>query len=149
MISLDKFVALQSELLGLEREAELEQAEQLVANINDKDLEKRGIGLTKLSIGGKTVGLFGKTVLHLVKWRGGVELPANNLSTGDIVGLSPSSGAAASTEQQIASGIITKIGPESVSVAFEETLESMDLDEDQLLKIVKLANDVTYRRLKR
>ena len=108
MGSLDQFVSVQSELLELERKAELEQSEQLLQDISDKDLEKRGIGINKLSLSGTALGLFGKSVVKLCKWKNGVgawPLPANNLSGGDIVGMSPSG-----SSEQIASGIITKIG---------------------------------------
>jgi ATP-dependent RNA/DNA helicase IGHMBP2 len=50
---------------------------------------------------------------------------------------------------QISSGVVTKVGQTSIVVSFEESLDSMELSRDDLYKIVKLANDVTYRRLKK
>ena len=37
----------------------------------------------------------------------------------------------------------------SLSVSFDESIESLGLDDDAPVNIIKLANDVTHKRLKR
>lgn len=46
----------------------------------------------------------------------------------------------------LGSGVVSRVASKSIDVAFEE---NMDLDEDAQFKLVKLANEVTYKRLKR
>ena len=67
--------------------------------------------------------------------------------TGDIAGLSSSQ--SEGHHETIASGIVSKVTPSCISVAFEESLESLNVDDQTQYKLLKLANDVTYRRLKR
>ena len=66
---------------------------------------------------------------------------------GDIVALSLTTAETAS--ESLASGIISKVGPSSISVAFEEGCDVFAFDDDDLYKLMKLANDITYQRLKR
>ena len=50
----------------------------------------------------------------------------------------------------VASGIISHVTQSSISVAFDEANENLfELDDTASYKIVKLANDVTYRRIQR
>jgi hypothetical protein len=70
------------------------------------------------------------------------------LCAGDIVGLSLT--ADSNSADNIASGIISHVTQVSISVAFDEANESLfELDDSAFYKIVKLANDVTYRRIQR
>lgn len=66
---------------------------------------------------------------------------------GDIAGLSVSS--SEPSGEQIASGIVSKVTQTSVSVAFEEQHDVFSLDDQTKYKLMKLANNVTYKRLKR
>jgi len=67
---------------------------------------------------------------------------------GDIVGLAQSSSTGLS--EMIASGVVSHVTPTSLSVAYDGQ-HDMLLELDNLVhyKLVKLANDVTYRRLLR
>ncbi len=53
------------------------------------------------------------------------------------------------SKDTLGSGIVSRVGQATVHVAFDEALDQQDLDNDQQYKLVKLANDVTYKRLKR
>ena len=64
---------------------------------------------------------------------------------GDIVGLGWLSG----DVKEIASGIVSRVTETAVTVAFEETADSLTFDDDGPFKLVKLANDVTHKRIKR
>lgn len=68
--------------------------------------------------------------------------------SGDIVGLSLMSGDGPA--DSIASGIVSHVTQLSVSIAYDESNESLfDLDDAAQYKLIKLANDVTYRRMQR
>ena len=71
-------------------------------------------------------------------------LPAHAISSGDIIGISESSGSA----KQISSGVVTSVTQMAIVASFDESSESTDLSSEGMYRAVKLANDVTYRRLK-
>lgn len=66
---------------------------------------------------------------------------------GDIVGLYDSSECSATS--QIGTGIVTRVSQTSVSVAFDDLKDGIGFDRDALYNLLKLANDVTYKRMKR
>ena len=69
------------------------------------------------------------------------------LTAGDIVGLYSGGGPIAGLQ---ISGVVTRITSTQVSVAFDELSDSVDLSAySGMIQLVKLANDVTYRRIKR
>lgn len=69
-----------------------------------------------------------------------------SVSAGDIVGLYD----AANEGSQLATGILTRITQKSVSVAFDESHDcQLSLDRESSYRLLKLANDVTYKRLKK
>lgn len=68
--------------------------------------------------------------------------------SGDIAGLSET-GAEISDRDALGSGIVSHVTANSISVAFDDSHDNLTLDERTPYKLVKLANDVTYRRIKR
>lgn len=65
---------------------------------------------------------------------------------GDIVGLYDSAGQG----DPLSTGIVTRVTSKAVTVAFEESRDGMlSLDRDSSYRLLKLANDVTYNRLKK
>ena len=69
------------------------------------------------------------------------------LVIGDIVGVL--SGNKPIAGQRI-SGVITKSTSSLISVVFDDLSDSVDLsDYNGMIQLVKLANDVTYRRIRR
>jgi len=68
--------------------------------------------------------------------------------TGDIVGLAQSSSPGLS--ELIASGVVSHVTQISVSIAYDGQHDTLlELDNSDHYKLVKLANDITYRRLLR
>lgn len=67
--------------------------------------------------------------------------------TGDIVGLHDTGGCAA--DSQIATGIVTRVSQTSISVAFDDSKDGLAFDTDAAYNLLKLANDVTYKRMKK
>lgn len=70
-----------------------------------------------------------------------------SLLTGDIVGLYDTSECTAAA--QIGTGIVTRVSQSAVSVAFDDSKDGASFDDDALYNLLKLANDVTYKRMKR
>lgn len=64
---------------------------------------------------------------------------------GDIVGLYEAQG-----DSPLATGTLTHITSRSVTVAFEDSQDfQLSSDQEHSYRLLKLANDVTYRRLKK
>ncbi|XP_022045575.2 DNA-binding protein SMUBP-2 [Acanthochromis polyacanthus] len=147
-MALEKFVSTTLELLQEEREAEIEETRIWQENISLKDLQNKGVCLLKLQIGSQSTGLYGRTVVVLVprKHLGFSSLPSNSFGPGDIVGLYDTAGCTAAS--QICTGIVTRVSQASVSVALDDLKDGLSFDADGLYNLLKLANDVTYKRMK-
>ncbi|KAK3594546.1 hypothetical protein CHS0354_023602 [Potamilus streckersoni] len=145
MFSLEEFVSKTLKLLEKERETEIEETRILTEKLPAKELQRRGVCLLKLKISSRRSGLYGRTVITFEPNHG--DLPSHNLTPGDIVGLNPSTGD--SQSESLGSGIVTRSSTSAVSVAFDDSQDLFSLNDDGLYKLTKLANDVTYKRLKR
>ncbi|KAL7402327.1 hypothetical protein ABVT39_013257 [Epinephelus coioides] len=147
-MTVEQFVSKTLELLQEEREAEIEETRIWQENISLKDLQNKGVCLLKLQIGSQSTGLYGRTVVILEprKHLGFSSLPSNNFGPGDIVGLYDTGGCTAAS--QIGTGIVTRVSQTSISVAFDDSKDGLNFDTDALYNLLKLANDVTYKRMK-
>uniref|UniRef100_A0A8C5LCH1 DNA-binding protein SMUBP-2 n=1 Tax=Jaculus jaculus TaxID=51337 RepID=A0A8C5LCH1_JACJA len=146
--AVEDFVTKQLELLELERDAEVEERRSWQEHSSLKELQSRGVCLLKLQISSQRTGLYGQRLVTFEprKCIAGAELPSNSFSSGDIVGLYD----ATNENGQLATGVLTRITQKSVTVAFDETHDfQLSLDRDSLYRLLKLANDVTYKRLKK
>nr|XP_029507710.1 DNA-binding protein SMUBP-2 isoform X1 [Oncorhynchus nerka] len=143
------FVSKTLELLQEEREAEIEETKLWQENVSLKDLQSKGVCLLKLQIGSQSTGLYGRSLLLLEprKHMGVSVLPSNNFGPGDIVGLYDLDGCKPSS--QVCTGVVTRISQSAVTVACEDSPDGLNLDTDALYNLMKLANDVTYKRMKK
>ncbi|KAG7245412.1 hypothetical protein INR49_010863 [Caranx melampygus] len=100
-------------------------------NISLKDLQNKGVCLLKLQIGSQATGLYGRTVVILEprKHLGFLSLPSNTFGP-------------------IATGIVTRVSQTSISVAFDDSKDGLGFDTDAPYNLLKLANDITYKRMK-
>ncbi|XP_075568018.1 DNA-binding protein SMUBP-2 isoform X2 [Pelecanus crispus] len=136
------------ELLREEREAELAESRAWQENISLKELQRRGVCLLKLQAANQRTGLYGRLLVTFQprKYDSDAELPYNSFGPGDIVGLYDSAGQG----DPLSTGIITRVTSKAVTVAFEESRDGMlSLDRESSYRLLKLANDVTYNRLKK
>lgn len=145
-MSLEKFVNQHIQLLDKEREAEIEETRHVNETLPPKELQRRGVCLLKLHIRSRRTGFYGRTVVTFEPGGALQELPAHNITPGDIVSLTASS--AHQGDEGFGSGIVTHAGKSAISVAFDDKEDLYDLQEEDLYKLTKLANDVTYKRLK-
>uniref|UniRef100_A0A8D0GUI7 Helicase SMUBP-2/HCS1 1B domain-containing protein n=1 Tax=Sphenodon punctatus TaxID=8508 RepID=A0A8D0GUI7_SPHPU len=141
------FVSQQLELLQEEREAEIAEARKWQENISLKELQRRGVCLLKLQVANQRTGLYGRLLVTFQprKYDSDAELPCNNFGPGDIVGLYETAGQG----DQLSTGIVTRLTPKAVTIAFDESQGSLlGVDQESSYRLLKLANDVTYKRLK-
>ncbi|XP_076971556.1 DNA-binding protein SMUBP-2 isoform X2 [Tamandua tetradactyla] len=146
--AVESFVAKQLDLLELERDAEVEERRSWQENISVKELQSRGVCLLKLQVSSQRTGLYGRLLVTFEPRKCGSApvLPSNSFTSGDIVGLYDS----ANQGSQLATGILTRITPKAITVAFDETHDfQLSLDRGNSYRLLKLANDVTYKRLKK
>ncbi|XP_003468365.3 DNA-binding protein SMUBP-2 [Cavia porcellus] len=146
--AVETFVAKHLYLLELERDAEVEERRSWQENISLKELQSRGVCLLKLQVSSQRTGLYGRLLVTFEPRRCGpvAVLPSNSFTSGDIVGLYDT----ANEGRQLATGILTRITQKSVSVAFDESHDfQLTLDRENFYRLLKLANDVTYKRLKK
>ncbi|MBN3300550.1 SMBP2 protein, partial [Amia calva] len=117
-------------------------------SVSLKELQRKGVCLLKLQIGSQRTGLYGRLVVIFEPRKYDVTalLPSNSIGPGDIVGLYDSQGIGQSS--QVATGVVTRITQSALSVAFDETQDGLNLAGESHFNILKLANDVTYKRLK-
>ncbi|NWR49136.1 SMBP2 protein, partial [Regulus satrapa] len=117
-------------------------------SISLKELQRRGICLLKLQVTSQRTGLYGRLLLTFQprKWDLDTELPSNSFGPGDIVGLYESAGQG----NPLCTGVVTRVTPRAVMVALEEPWDGEQaVDHKRSFHLLKLANDVTYNRLKR
>lgn len=97
--------------------------------------------------GGKNLLLISSHQVH-VKWIAHMTLFLSywvGIFSGDIVGASLVS---KPLNESVASGIVVRVTRESVEIAFDQN-GSDESFEDASYNLIKLANDVTYKRLKK
>ncbi|XP_043120975.1 DNA-binding protein SMUBP-2 isoform X2 [Puntigrus tetrazona] len=146
-MEVENFVSKTLELLQEEREAELEETRAWQENLSPKNLQHKGVYLLKLQIASQHTGMYGRllVVFEPRKSIGPPFLPSNTFGPGDIIGLYQSEGQG--QPSQLGSGVVTRVTQASLTVAFDDTQDGMNLNRDGLYNLMKLANDVTYRRL--
>ncbi|NXF33472.1 SMBP2 protein, partial [Nyctibius bracteatus] len=117
-------------------------------SVSLKELQRRGVCLLKLQAASQRTGLYGRLLVTFQarKYDSDAELPYNSFGPGDIVGLYDSAGQG----DPLSTGIVTRVTSKAVTVAFEDSRDGvLGLDRESSYRLLKLANDVTYNRLKR
>ncbi|KAK8232308.1 P-loop containing nucleoside triphosphate hydrolase protein [Phyllosticta capitalensis] len=148
------FAATQLSLLDAELDAERAETALLTSAHPPQTLAHAGLAIVNLTIASQRTGLGGKTVLDLeqdsaVKGASG-ELPQHGIRVGDIVGLAEQPAGSArkkdksDKKERGVEGVVLKVSRSSVSVALDK--EDVEIPGGRLW-LVKLANDVTYKRM--
>lgn len=135
---LGAFVALHTELLELERQTEIDTVRDALATLPDAELERRGLTLRRLVVADSETGAGGRLQVVLASSRG-EPLPASRFGPGDTVCLRPNTDKYA----EGASAVVVRVRSETLTVA----LDDEDADLADLLRVDRLASDVTSRRL--
>lgn len=170
------FFTTQKSLLEAEQASEVAETTLLLSAASPSTLARAGLAIINLSINSLKTGLGGRTVIELgldpayvstntksgekgIPSRSDGDLPEHGIRTGDIVrvGEMPKGGAKKKEVTELKNkgieGVVTRIGERAVWVAAGKSNEdnTNDTDVDNLassrLWVVKLANDVTYKRM--
>ncbi|KAI4934686.1 hypothetical protein J4E85_002544 [Alternaria conjuncta] len=151
------FAASQLTLLDAELQAELSETNALLSSHTPTALSRAGLAILNLNISSIRTGLGGKTVVELgldsaVVAKGEKpDIPEHGIRVGDIVAVQDQpSGSAKKTEKKElekkgASGVVLRVRRENVEIVLDK--EDADVPTGGKLWIVKLANDVTYKRM--
>lgn len=145
-MDLDEFVNKHLELLELERNEEVEQNAKLQEKFSLKELQSKGLCITRLLLGSSRTGLYGRNICRFRSSHHGAPLPSHKFSSGDIAGVVVASDPA---REVICSGVVSNVSHTDVMVAFDEGRNSLEGHDGRTFHLLKLANDVTYRRLRR
>ncbi|KAL1673945.1 P-loop containing nucleoside triphosphate hydrolase protein [Schizophyllum commune] len=157
--NLSKFIERQRQLLSAERQAEIERSSLLLSNCGPKLLEQKGLALLNLCVASINIGLGGKTLVELERpsaHHASPIFPPHTLRTGDLArieanvtsaqkskGPSKKQASTAESKGKVAEGVVYKMSDTRITVAVD-TDEELDLPDR--LRLVKLANNVTYDR---
>ncbi|KAH8199369.1 hypothetical protein TruAng_006455 [Truncatella angustata] len=153
-LDVEAFAQTQLALLNAELQSELQETSGLISSTSPTSLHRAGLAITNLVISAQRTGLGGKTVLELSPdsaQNSTGKLPEHGIRTGDIVLVSEQPAGSAKKkeikdlEKKGVRGVITKVKTDSVAVAADE--ERDDVQIAGRVWLVKLADDVTYRRM--
>ncbi|PVH85867.1 P-loop containing nucleoside triphosphate hydrolase protein [Cadophora sp. DSE1049] len=159
-VDIPSFCTTQLSLLDAELQSELSETSSLISNTSPTSLQRAGIAITNLVLSSQRTGLGGKTVIELTpdsatsskkSKDGDGELPEHGIRTGDIVVVSEQPAGSAKKkevrelEEKGSRGVVTKVQRTAVWVALDG--EEDDIPAGKRMWIVKLANDVTYKRM--
>ncbi|XP_078539014.1 DNA-binding protein SMUBP-2 [Lissotriton helveticus] len=144
---MENFVKSNLALIQEEREAEIQEKRQWQESVSLKELQRRGVCLFKLQVTNQRTGLYGRLLVTFQSRTFDAEavLPSNNFGPGDIVGLYEATGG----KEPLATGIVTRVTQKSLTAAFDEAHDgALSVDRENAYCLLKLANDVTYKRIK-
>ncbi|XP_066946913.1 DNA-binding protein SMUBP-2-like isoform X2 [Macrobrachium rosenbergii] len=145
-ISRHDWISLHTSLLEEERKTEVSAAQSQEKGSTLKELELRGVVLSKLNIKERSTGLYGRPMYTFISSRKDATLSANSFSSGDIVGVHEYG---ANERKQLTSGVVTRVSQSSIQIVLDGDADELDATADgALLYLHKLANNVTYQRIK-
>ncbi|KAF1965180.1 P-loop containing nucleoside triphosphate hydrolase protein [Bimuria novae-zelandiae CBS 107.79] len=157
-IDISSFAATQLNLLDAELQAELSETNALLSSHTPTALSRAGLAILNLTISAIRTGLGGKTVVELgldpaIVTKGEkADIPEHGIRVGDIVAVQdqPTGSAKKSEKRDLAKkgveGVVLRVKRESVEVVLDK--EDTDVPSGGKLWLVKLANDITYKRMK-
>lgn len=139
--AIDAFVAKTRGLLAAERAAEVAETTELRKSLTAQQLQEKGLALLRLQVAEVSIDVSGGILLQLRPSSGG-EFPAHRIQNGDLVALCSRSARHATGNP---TGVVRRVHRDNVTVV-------LDRDQDNVpegaLELHKVANDVTYRRLR-
>ena len=150
------------ELLQVEHDEEVQQGKEVLACHSLRELVARGFCVSNLHLESQRTGLNGRYLLHFVSGtkHGGDSdqrhwLQCSTFKQGDIVSVRMFENPSTCKEDCMdnLTGVVWKLGSSSITISLEENCaESSKLrvaNCKSKFSLVKLANDITYRRYKR
>ncbi|ERS95582.1 hypothetical protein HMPREF1624_08098 [Sporothrix schenckii ATCC 58251] len=168
-VDVPTFAATQLELLAAELQSEIAQTAETVGGHTPAALQRAGVALINLVVGGRRTGMGGRTVLTLegdAATSSSDELPEHGLRTGDVVLVAEQPGGSAKKremrdlEKRGVHGVVTRVRRTALEVAVDNddgdsssssSKAASDEHVDTLLQsrvwLLKLADEVTHKRM--
>jgi len=153
-VDITSFATTQLALLDAELQSEVTQTSSLISNTSPTALQRAGVAITNLTLASQRTGSYGKTVIELspdsATSNGEGDLPEHGIRTGDIVVVAEQPAGSAKKrevkelEAKGCRGVVTRVGKGAVFVALDG--EDDEVGGLKRVWVVKLANDVTYKR---
>ncbi|XP_075490395.1 uncharacterized protein LOC142528969 isoform X2 [Primulina tabacum] len=141
-ITLEQFVSTMAPLIDMEKEAEISVSMNSGAMRSLDIAQKKGSTILNLKCVDAQTGLMGKSLLEFHSNKGDV-LPPHKFGNHDVVVLKPNKADLGSPP--LGQGVVYRIKDSSITVAFDEIPEEgLNIP----LRLEKVANEVTYRRMK-
>lgn len=156
-VDIPTFAGTQIALLDAEQKSEIAETSQLISAHSPSALQRAGVAITNLNVSSQRTGLGGKTVVELaadsaVSSSPDGELPEHGIRTGDIVLVSEQPAGSAKKrevkdlERKGVRGVVTRVRRGDVGVALDEDKEDVGAALGGRVWIVKLADEVTFKR---
>ncbi|KAK7188101.1 hypothetical protein DPSP01_001642 [Paraphaeosphaeria sporulosa] len=151
------FAATQLTLLDAELQAELAETNALLSSHTPTALSRAGLAILNLNVSSIRTGLGGKTVVELgldpaVVGKGEKpDIPEHGIRVGDIIAVQdqPAGSAKKSEKRDLAKkgveGVVLRVKRENIEIILDK--EDADVPSGGKLWLVKLANDITYKRM--
>lgn len=151
------FAATQLTLLDTELQAELTETNALLSSHTPTALARAGLAILNLNISSIRTGLGGKTVVELaldpavVPKGERADIPEHGIRVGDIVAIQdqPAGSAKKSEKRDLAKkgaeGVVLRVKRENVEMVLDKA--DVEVPSGGKLWLVKLANDITYKRM--
>ncbi|PHH74524.1 hypothetical protein CDD83_4557 [Cordyceps sp. RAO-2017] len=144
-------------MLSQELESEIAEMSELIGSRAPATLQRAGLALTNLVVDSRRTGFGGRTVLELgpdaATGGGGGQLPEHGVRAGDIVLVAeqPAGGAkrreVRELERRGARAVVVRVHRGAVAVALDEGRDEDGAAFAGRVWLVKLADEVTYRRM--
>ncbi|CAF1241513.1 unnamed protein product [Rotaria sp. Silwood1] len=146
MTSVEAFVEKCRDLIELERDEEIKQSTEALKGQSTKRLAERGLCLTRLRFQYTYTGLYGRAILV---FEGESLSRVQTFGPGDIAAIYQQ-GHSIDEQISLAHGLIFRLTANTIHIAIEDNDDEQfnSLGDTCLFMIIKMANDVTYRRLK-
>lgn len=162
-LDVPSFARAQLSLLEAELAAEVAETSALAASHSPAALQRAGVALANLNVGGRRTGLGGRTVVELVPdpavssssgaGDGGTPvLPEHGIRAGDVVVVAAQAAGGGKgvvggdPAAKGAKGVVARVTRGAVGVALDEEGEDAVGSMSGRVWVVKLADDVTYKR---
>ncbi|GAB0131651.1 hypothetical protein EsDP_00000113 [Epichloe bromicola] len=155
-IDVSSFASTQLALLDRELQSEVDETSRLISNHTPDGLQRAGLAITNLVPCSRRTGLGGKTLVELgpdgATCATG-ELPGHGIRTGDmiLVAEQPAGGAkrreVKELEKRGSRGVVTRVQKAAVYVALDDDGKD-EVPFSGRVWLVKLADEITYRRMK-
>ncbi|CAF3479561.1 unnamed protein product [Adineta steineri] len=146
MTGVELFTEKCRDLLDIEREEEIKQSTEALKGQPIKRLAEKGLCLTRLRFQYTYTGLYGRTILV---FEGESLSRVQTFGPGDIAAIYPQ-GHSIDEQIPLTHGLIFRLTTNTIHVTIEDNDDDKfnSFGDNCLFMIIKMANDVTYRRLK-